>query len=213
MSGASEASEETDASSAASTFPADGAFAGPSSASDAAASHPQAEDAETNACGRPGPAGADEDEKNEKEENAVSAEGNELLPETPSRAAETDVTAGGGVAAETGLEAELEAELETSSRETRGLSSRASPLPPVDETTPSEGRGDSDVASGASSAGQLPRPSRPASGRPRRRRVEDSPEVARLKQKLDVAAAFLLFAIAAILARRFLARVASGDEF
>ena len=37
--------------------------------------------------------------------------------------------------------------------------------------------------------------------------------MARLKQKLDVAAAFLLFAIAAILARRFLAHVASGDEF
>ena len=47
----------------------------------------------------------------------------------------------------------------------------------------------------------------------RRRREPDSPEVARLKQKLDVAAAFLLFAIAAILARRFLAHVASGDEF
>jgi hypothetical protein len=50
-------------------------------------------------------------------------------------------------------------------------------------------------------------------GRPHRRRAEDSPEVTRLKQKLDVAAAFLLFAIAAILARRFLAHVKSGDEF
>ena len=49
-------------------------------------------------------------------------------------------------------------------------------------------------------------------GRPHRRRAEDSPEVTRLKQKLDVAAAFLLFAIAAILARRFLAHVKSGTS-
>ena len=89
------------------------------------------------------------------------------------------------------------------------------------ETTPSGGRETSASASavsdasgsGSVSAGPLRDLTARTAGRPRRRRAEDSPEVTRLKQKLDVAAAFLLFAIAAILARRFLAHVKSGDEF
>ena len=196
----------------------------------AAAARPEPGEAEEDAGGRPGPADArDKEAEEEKKEETASAEENGLASETPSRAPATDVAGGGGAAAETGLESELDAELrhreldtgldETSPRETSGvsLSPRARPLPPVDETTPSEGSGESDAASrGASSAAPLPHPSE-ASGpaapvRPRRRRAEDSPEVARLKRKLDVAAAILLFAIAAILARRFLARVESGDE-
>ena len=99
----------------------------------------------------------------------------------------------------------------------------SSPIAPVDETPSSGGRETSASASavsdasgsGSVSAGPLRDvTARTATaGRPRRRRAEDSPEVTRLKQKLDVAAAFLLFAIAAILARRFLAHVKSGDEF
>jgi hypothetical protein len=97
----------------------------------------------------------------------------------------------------------------------------SSPIAPVDETTSSGGRETSASASavsdasgsGSVSAGPLGDLTARTAGRPRRRRAEDSPEVTRLKQKLDVAAAFLLFAIAAILARRFLAHVKSGDEF
>ena len=99
----------------------------------------------------------------------------------------------------------------------------SSPIAPVDETPSSGGRETSASASavsdasgsGSVSAGPLRDvTARTATaGRPRRRRAEDSPEVTRLKQKLDVTAAFLLFAIAAILARRFLAHVKSGDEF
>ena len=97
----------------------------------------------------------------------------------------------------------------------------SSPIAPVDETPSSGGRETSASASavsdasgsGSVSAGPLRDLTARTAGRPRRRRAEDSPEVTRLKQKLDVAAAFLLFAIAAILARRFLAHVKSGDEF
>ena len=97
----------------------------------------------------------------------------------------------------------------------------SSPIAPVDETPSSGGRETSASASavsdasgsGSVSAGPLRDLTARMAGRPHRRRAEDSPEVTRLKQKLDVAAAFLLFAIAAILARRFLAHVASGDEF
>jgi len=95
------------------------------------------------------------------------------------------------------------------------------PIAPVDETPSSGSRETSASASavsdasgsGSVSAGPLRDLTARTAGRPRRRRAEDSPEVTRLKQKLDVAAAFLLFAIAAILARRFLAHVKSGDEF
>jgi hypothetical protein len=97
----------------------------------------------------------------------------------------------------------------------------SSPIAPVDETPSSGGRETSASASavsdasgsGSVSAGPLRDLTARMAGRPHRRRAEDSPEVTRLKQKLDVAAAFLLFAIAAILARRFLAHVKSGDEF
>ena len=97
----------------------------------------------------------------------------------------------------------------------------SSPIAPVDETHSSGGRETSASASavsdasgsGSVSAGPLRDLTARMAGRPHRRRAEDSPEVTRLKQKLDVAAAFLLFAIAAILARRFLAHVKSGDEF
>ena len=97
----------------------------------------------------------------------------------------------------------------------------SSPIAPVDETPSSGGRETSASASavsdasgsGSVSAGPLRDLTARTAGRPRRRRAEDSPELTRLKQKLDVAAAFLLFAIAAILARRFLAHVKSGDEF
>jgi len=113
-------------------------------------------------------------------------------------------------------ETETETETETTPRSSTLLfdDTPSARLPPVEsaeaDSTRSSGRRESDAASGTSSAAPPPFG---VGARRRRRREPDSPEVARLKQKLDVAAAFLLFAIAAILARRFLAHVASGDEF
>ena len=125
------------------------------------------------------------------------------FPATPSRSEDRDPR-------------KTETETETTPRSSTRLldtpSARLPPVPAEADSTRSSGRRESDAASGPSSAAPLP----PfGGGAPRRRRREpDSPEVARLKQKLDVTAAFLLFAIAAILARRFLAHVASSrDEF
>ena len=123
------------------------------------------------------------------------------FPATPTRSEDSDRRK---------TETETETETETTTRCVETPSARLPPVSAEADSTRSSGRRESDAASGTSSAAPPPL----SVGAPRRRRREpDSPEVARLKQKLDVAAAFLLFAIAAILARRFLAHVASGDEF
>jgi ubiquitin-conjugating enzyme E2 J1 len=123
------------------------------------------------------------------------------FPATPTRSEDSDRRK---------TETETETETETTPRCVETPSARLPPVSAEADSTRSSGRRESDAASGTSSAAPPPL----SVGAPRRRRREpDSPEVARLKQKLDVAAAFLLFAIAAILARRFLAHVASGDEF
>lgn len=176
--------------------------------------------------------GADEDEDETKNEarpapadDAVSAS-EEGFREPSDFATETTTTARLGASANDATDvpgggAFLSAE--PSPRSARvPVPPRARPLPPIDEkeTTPSGRRetsasasADALTASGSVSAGPLRNGPARTAGRPLRRRAEDSPEVTRLKQKLDVAAAFLLFAIAAILARRFLAHVKSGDEF